>query len=207
MVQCQRRLPGNLANVGGPQRADVLEQSAQVNAGDVFHGEEMHAVDLARIGSLDNVGMIELADGAHLPVKSMHHAWVEQRPASKHLEGHHLAEPHVPRAVDDPHTAAADLVEQFILAEATRPGRADGHREWRRRLAADAQRRNQRIGNTVERPRHLLARGATLQVRRHLVQKRFGQVAQVECDQLRLAGTVDSTHEIPAKPLDLDEAR
>ncbi len=69
VLQCGGNLTDDLAGIGNRQRTDSGDQFAQVKPVDVFGDQDRGAVDFSRVVRGHDVGVAELADGAHFGFK------------------------------------------------------------------------------------------------------------------------------------------
>ena len=63
------RLAHQLASLGDRQRAPAAYEPRQVDPVDVFQDQEARAFDLPGVQGTDDMGMVEPADGLHLPLE------------------------------------------------------------------------------------------------------------------------------------------
>ena len=117
VLQSQGHLTGNLAGVGDAQRTS-RRQPIDTRAIDQFHHEKQRAIFFTGIEGRDNVRMVQPANQVHFLLESLQKqaAFLEAGP--QYFQGHQLAEPQMSRAIHGAHAAAADDIEQFIVAEA-----------------------------------------------------------------------------------------
>ena len=66
VLQSQGRLPGDLAGIGRRQPSATPNQGRQVPAFHIFHHQEAEAGILPRVGGVDQVGMVQSAQGLDL---------------------------------------------------------------------------------------------------------------------------------------------
>ena len=77
----------------------------------------MLALVLTDLVDRHDAGMIEVGRGLGFEMKPPHVGLAGKLAGQNHLEGDRPVEAHLPRLVNDPHAAAGDLLEQFIVAE------------------------------------------------------------------------------------------
>ena len=99
----------------------------QAFAFDERHRKIMLPVVLADFEDGDDAGMIEFGRRFGLGVEPFDVGFVGKLSRQDHFQGHGAIEIHLPRLVDDPHAAAGDLGQQFVVAEIT------DSRSWRSR--------------------------------------------------------------------------
>ena len=92
VLQAERRLPGVVARLVHRQRPGLLDQLGQIDAGHVFHDEQMGAVDLIGVEGANDVRMVELGGGANLAVEAAHGVGVVEAFLADELEGDDGAE-------------------------------------------------------------------------------------------------------------------
>ena len=117
VFQTNGRLPCDLAGIGDRQRTAGFRDRVEVAALDVFHDEEVRAIDFARVGRLHDRGMTELADDSHLTLKPRDRLFVAQPARRQQLHGDQPIEPRVDRFVNRPHAAGTERFEQPIIAQ------------------------------------------------------------------------------------------
>ncbi len=82
---------------------------------DVFHGEIVLAMDLARFINLNDVGVLDAGRRTRLGVKAQHMRRRSQAAAEDHLDGNQPVEVLLPCLVDHPHAASAQFAQQLVL--------------------------------------------------------------------------------------------
>ncbi len=100
-------------------RMGPAHQRAEVGAIDVLHGQEVHAVRLAEIEDLDDVGMVELGGESGLGQEHLDELGLVDQMREDLLHHQGLLEPHGPRhtrPVDLGHTAMPKLSKQLVPA-------------------------------------------------------------------------------------------
>ena len=100
-------LARDLDCLGRRQAADASHQRAQVFAVDVFHREEVEAVDLSEIVHAADVGMRHLPGQAHLVTEALDRGLALRERFGQELKGHLLIQAQVVGAIDLAHAAAA----------------------------------------------------------------------------------------------------
>ena len=93
---------------------------------DESHAVEGEAVTLAHIEDRHDPRMVEPGRGFGLATKSGEIGPAGEVAAQEHFEGDRAAEALLRGAVDDAHTAAADLLDQLVIAEGGRKRRRAG---------------------------------------------------------------------------------
>ena len=111
------RLPDRFARIDHRHRALGLDELLQVLALDILHRQVMRAVDLTGVESLDNVRVLQRPDGQHLAFKPGQGIGPGEDVLRQDLQSHQLAELGMPRLIDDPHSALAQLGEQLVRTE------------------------------------------------------------------------------------------
>ncbi len=89
-----------------------------------FHREVVLPVLLADFVQCDDPRMAEVRDRSGLDVEPADRLGRRQPLAQDHLQSHDAMQRHVPRPIDHPHSAARDLLQQFIIPQ--RPTRRCG---------------------------------------------------------------------------------
>ncbi len=79
-----------------------------------LHGEEGLSVVIAHVEDLDDVRVLEAGDRFGFPQEASSRLWTGMDTGEQHLDSDGAVEPHVPCPVDDPHTAAAQHLEEFV---------------------------------------------------------------------------------------------
>ena len=102
---------------GGRAHADEL---LQVDAVDELHHQEMDAAGLARVVGPHDVRMIQPSDRLHLAAETADRLGIVQVTMGKDFQGDRLVEIDLPGLVDDAHAAAAQFLQQFVVAQAAR---------------------------------------------------------------------------------------
>ena len=106
------------------RQALVADQPLEAAALDVSHGVEVIPLMFANLEDGNNVGMIQGGRRPGLAVEALDAAVGAQVVRQDHLEGDGTVEADSMSPIDDAHTAAGNLIEQFVVAEAGR--------QWRR---------------------------------------------------------------------------
>jgi hypothetical protein len=107
VFQADGGLANDLAGIADGQFAVATEQHIQVQPFGILQHEEMNAFFLTAVKGLDDVRMLQLADGLHLAFEARHHFGIAQMLARQQLNRHSLVEMRVPRQVDGPHATLA----------------------------------------------------------------------------------------------------
>src|SRR4030095_7677075 len=81
------------------------------------HAEEMLAVLLAHLVNGHDVRVIQVRRSLRLGAKALDQRIGRQRSADNRLQRHQAIQTDLSRLEDDAHSAASNLVEQFVLAE------------------------------------------------------------------------------------------
>ena len=120
-----------VAGLGGRLRPVVLDVLFQVLARHVLHDEEVQhracgrlAGGLAGVDGGDDVGMLQLGDGADLGEEAAQDALVLVGTQRQHLDGHLAAHADVLGPEDDAHAAGAEPIQDAVIAEDQAEGRA-----------------------------------------------------------------------------------
>ena len=85
VLQPQGGLAGQLAGVTDRERPAAADQLCQVQPLDVLHDQHRLALDLPGVVRADDVGMVQPADGLHLPFKSCYRLIVVRAALGQHL--------------------------------------------------------------------------------------------------------------------------
>lgn len=78
VFESERRLASDLASIGDGQPVAGFRQRVEVAAFDVFHGEEVCAINFAGIGRLHDCRMTELSDDAHLTLEARDGLFIDE---------------------------------------------------------------------------------------------------------------------------------
>ena len=113
----ERRLADELAGVGHRQRPQA-STNWPGQAVDILHHQEPGAVDIAGVVGLDDVRMVELADGLHLALEAGDRLGVDAGCPWPAPSGPPSFELGVPGLVDRAHAAFAQLGQQLVFAQA-----------------------------------------------------------------------------------------
>ena len=133
-----------LRDVLGPA-VDLLGEAAAV---DEFEGEVGEATGLADVVDLDDIGVLEAGDGLGLPVEAGQGLGAGVGAGQDHLERDQTTQVDLAGLVNDPHAAAAQLLEDLEAGDGRPSGRSrdpgpDGVRrferagQWRRIACAE----------------------------------------------------------------------
>ncbi len=162
-------------------------RSAGQAAGQIASGGELqrekrpgHAVaDVVFAHFIDahDVGVTQARHRFRLDAKARPFLRGHERAAEEHFQGHRPLQLLMAGLVDDAHTAAADFLKDFVVADSLRRRGRLAQRTRQRRLTIGG---HGRIGHRIEGASRRLAARTTLQVFRQFVQDRFRQIAQVE---------------------------
>ena len=74
-------------------------------------------VDLPEVVNGAQIGVVEGASGARLAAEAFERASLFGRPLRQEFDGHLATEPGIGRQVDDPHAAAAELSDDFVVGD------------------------------------------------------------------------------------------
>ena len=138
----------------GPRPVSA-QQRCQVVPLDVFHHQVERVVALPEVEGLDDIGMIELADGLRLQAEPAQHLRFCGGIGRQHLHRRGLPEVKVLDSIDDPHASGPDALADTVAVvddpaePGIRGGERRGHRGERRpALPTEPQIRSDR-GRTV----------------------------------------------------------
>ncbi len=124
MLEPQGRLADDLAgrshSQGTARRRANADELLQIDAVDELHHQKLDAAGLARVVSPHDVRMIQPSDRLHLAAEAGDRLIVVQITMGKDFQGHRLVEEDLPSLVDDTHAAAAQFLQQFVVAQAAR---------------------------------------------------------------------------------------
>jgi hypothetical protein len=140
-VQAHRGLADRLAGVGHRQRSDPPDDLAQVLAVEQLHHQEQVLACLPRVVGVNEVGVVQLAEGGHLALEAGPIRRVGRQPLRQDLEGDVALQPAVPGQVDLAHAPLAQRAQELVLAEGGRRGvrrRGGIDRRVRQRVLQDA---------------------------------------------------------------------
>jgi hypothetical protein len=104
--------------------ADIL---VQIDALDVFEGQEENAVGLAELEKIDDVFMTELGESAGLAAKLLQGKGMVSQSGQQDLQGHRLAAFLIEGLIDDAHAAGGNVLQQLVFADLAAPQFARGH--------------------------------------------------------------------------------
>jgi hypothetical protein len=149
--------------------------------GEVQPGQVGLGVVFTDLINLNDVGVPQPRHRLGFPAEARPLVAVGEGSADEHFQGDDALQLQVAGPVDDPHAAAADFLEDFILIDAPRRRRHGRQQAGQSGLAVG---RHHRVGRRVEAPGRGLALRAALQVRGQLFQERFGEVAEAKGRQL-----------------------
>jgi hypothetical protein len=114
--------PGHLANDSGGARrrgpAVIADELGEVAAGLQRHGEERLAVHGTGGKHLDDVRMAERGDGLHLLLEAASRLDAGEPAGGDDLECFLAVEPGVERSIHGSHAAAAEPLEDLVVAKA-----------------------------------------------------------------------------------------
>ena len=111
---------GELAAIGDDfslSKRAVLQAGGEWEAGDQLHYEEVSAVLTGEFVNGFDIGMIDLGESEGFATKEFSSFIVGEHAGWEDFEGDVAVEEFVMSAVDDAHTASADLLDQFVMAE------------------------------------------------------------------------------------------
>ena len=109
------------------------EPIVQAAAVEQLQRDERQAVRLADVVDLDDVRMAQPRDRLGLDPETREVVGPRLAAAANHLHGDQAVQPEVPRLVDDPHPALAQLLEDLVVRN-RRPVRRRSHANGRSRL-------------------------------------------------------------------------
>jgi hypothetical protein len=114
VLKSQGGLANEVAGLGYRRWALLPNQLREVDTLDVFHDEEVVAVDFAGVERMDDVGMRQLGGGVDFAVESANGVRVAQPFLADELQGDNLAELPVARLEDLPHAAFAQPLQNDV---------------------------------------------------------------------------------------------
>jgi len=117
-------VPHDIQRQGLVERALAHDHLVDGFAVHVFHGEVVEAVAFAGLEALDDVAVVQAADGLRLPDEPPDVFLVPGEPRRKDLDRHEAVHAELAGLIDDAHAAAADLAEEFVASESPGPGPA-----------------------------------------------------------------------------------
>jgi hypothetical protein len=101
---------------GANRLGPAIESVGQTAAFHVFQAQEWHAVLLAHLMDLDDIGMPEPSDRFGFAAKALALGSAGMRPGEDHFEGNEPIKTQLARFVDDAHTAASNFLDDFVAA-------------------------------------------------------------------------------------------
>ena len=102
----------------GPRVVAVaVEPAGQAAAGDQLHAEVALAVVLADLVDRHDVGVVQRRDRLGLVLEPPELGVAGQNAGPDHLQGDRAVQADLPRLVDDPHAATAQLAADLVVAE------------------------------------------------------------------------------------------
>ena len=115
MGESQRQLASDLAGIRRGDRRDAASELAQIESIHKLHGQVLHTGLRARIGGSDDAGMLQSPSGTNLAFEALQS--LGRRPLDRdQFEGDNLLQLAMLGAIDNPHAAASDTLEDTILA-------------------------------------------------------------------------------------------
>jgi len=115
-VQRGRHLRDDAGGAGRRQRALPVEQAAHVLPADETHRDKEDPFSLACLEDRDDVRMVDGCGGPRFPDEPLPEDLVKSEVRGQDLQGHPPVEPDVTGAVDDRHSAAADLLDYPVTS-------------------------------------------------------------------------------------------
>jgi hypothetical protein len=106
------------------QTADAAQETPQVLAINVFHGEERRSIHLADIANAADVGVRDLTCDANFGAEAFERLWIRIR--REEFESYRLAEREIVGAVDFTHSALAEESDDPVALSEHRTGRESG---------------------------------------------------------------------------------
>ncbi len=119
------RLTDVIAGQADRERPLLANELGEVGAVDEFKNEIIATVDFVRVERGDDVGMNDLGDRANLVQEQFHGAIGRQQLGGQHLERDDALHRQMLGLVNPAHAAAADLLEDSVLAQQEAGGSAD----------------------------------------------------------------------------------
>ncbi len=113
-------LAGDLQALVVGQSADAAEEGGEIFAVDVFHGDELLALEFADVEDAADVGMGDLAGEADFVVEAVEPGLVLAEEGGEKFEGDRLVEREIVGAVDLAHAAAAEKFDDAVAARRRR---------------------------------------------------------------------------------------
>ena len=107
-------LAGDLQGLILGEPADAPQEAGEVFAVDVFHGDELLALEFADVEDAADVWMGDLAGEADLRAEAFEPFFVGGKEGGEELEGDGLVEGHVVGAIDLAHAAAAEQFDDAV---------------------------------------------------------------------------------------------
>ena len=114
-IERERDLRQQLDSPGWTQGAVLDHQLAKVGAVDVFHGEEQHAVLLARVVDPDHVGVFKRSGDLHLALEALAELLILGQLRSQHLERVGSVQPDIGYAIHHPHRALPSYTQKLWI--------------------------------------------------------------------------------------------
>ena len=115
-VQRGRHLLDNAGGAARRQRALSVEQAAHILPADETHRDKQDPLSLAGLEDRDDVRMVNRCGGPRFPDEPLPEDLVQGEIRGQDLQGHPAVKPDVTGAVDDSHSAAADLLDYPVAS-------------------------------------------------------------------------------------------
>jgi len=107
------QVPGGIERRQGP----IPQQRCEILTCDQVHGKIMLSLVLTNLMDLDDVRVLQARDGFRLRPESLHLTLTGKAPAQDHLERDDPVQADLPGLVNDPHPAAGDFRQEFVISE------------------------------------------------------------------------------------------
>jgi hypothetical protein len=118
VLQAQRGLAHPVADAGHGRRRVAIEDALQGGPGHVLHHQEVRAAGVVGVVDADEVGVGHAGGGLGFAAEAGDGFGVHQPVLADHLDGDHAPLGEVTRLVDDPHPAAAQLLQDLVPGDA-----------------------------------------------------------------------------------------
>ena len=111
-------LPGQLGCLGGSQRA-ILQKTGQTRTFDKGHGKVMLLILLSHLKNWNDPWVIETGCRLRFDEETLDILLAGRLSGTDHLDRDDAVQANLSRLVDDSHATAGDLLDEFVLAEAS----------------------------------------------------------------------------------------
>ena len=99
-----------------------MNEPREIRAVHVIHHHEVLVFMQADFMNGDDIRVLQAAGGRSFDAETAHLLGAGQRAKGNHFHGDDAVEAHLPRAIDNPHAATGDFVEQLVIAKAACAG-------------------------------------------------------------------------------------